>query len=122
MKGSTAHNHAQRLRRGIDSIFSDGRFWSKAHDQILVRVIREIYEDPAWTKLPQYVRAALSERISMRFEEIYDRPPQNTVVWQLYLDGQRVESANVPQGRWVDVHGRHEWKNTGAVYSEEEKE
>lgn len=64
-------------------------------------------------KLPHWATAKVEGYWDACVEEMY----RSKVKWQLYLDGQKIESRDVPTGRWIDVKGQHEWIQTGVSLS-----
>jgi hypothetical protein len=70
MKHSTAHNHLTRLKSATDSIHSAARSYRSPHADILARMTKEVWEDPALAKCPSWVRAGLSNHSMSKLHEI----------------------------------------------------
>lgn len=70
MKHSTAYNHLTRLKSRIESIYSAARSYRSPHSVILEQMTKEVWEDPALTKAPAWVRASLSDYSMSKLHEI----------------------------------------------------
>lgn len=115
----TVVNRMRDLRLRIDDLVSKARSFSMSHNDIL-KEWNEICVRYRYDKLPGYARSVLFERFSVRLQDLYQMAARdNEVVWQLYLDGERVGRPGqtaVPSGRWGDTSGQHEWSKTGKLF------
>lgn len=57
MRLTTSLNHRQRLIGNVNSVFSSAFFGEYTHQQLTQALIRVMYEDYAWKRVPQWVRS-----------------------------------------------------------------
>lgn len=117
MKIETSLNHQTRYLNRTRELYSMARSYSWTHQKLLDERRKQIFEDSAWTKVPNWVRAAEQTLSSELLARLYKQPVvKNDVVWQLYEDGVKVTDKEACD--WSKVKGRHEWSESGKPFNE----
>lgn len=83
MRGSTAHNHKTRWIRRVREIYNHARVFGHSHTRIFSYLEKYVYQDPAWSKVPGWVRNAVSREAMGELKDLY-RPRLHAV--DIYSD------------------------------------
>ena len=62
MRLSTVLNHQQRLSDRLHSLYSSARFSHPSHTELLQQIKENVWNDPAFRKLPGWCRSVLLDR------------------------------------------------------------
>ncbi len=117
MRVSTAHNHYRRLLSIQRDIFACGRAFSVTHDDMLRDLRARVREDAGLKRCPTWVGVKLSAWAEAEFDALYrSQAVDNSLVWVLYLDGERIKFEDCPSERMPDLSGRFEWSKTGKTF------
>ena len=132
MKRSTASNHLQRWSEFVNDTFSQARHFALSHSEIIENLKNKVYSDPAWEKVPSWVRERISSKREHLFDQLYcavihgedlKRVINGTFVpafvrWQLRVDGEFVSCEEISRRRgdgdediWNRVEGAHVWNH-----------
>lgn len=83
MHGSTAYNWQVKLLSRVQDIYSTAMLFHQTHEHILKRLKEEVYEHPAWSKVPAYVQTYIAGWIKCKADSIY----AHHLDWCLSVDG-----------------------------------
>jgi len=56
MRVSTALNHCSRFESRMRDLYASARRYGWSHAYLLERIGADVYEDPAWSKVPSWVQ------------------------------------------------------------------
>ena len=102
--------YAGDVTRWAKELISRAKSYSYTHAHILEEWSK------AQARLPKGSPAWAKREGQVYMHALMDNLYNHDVKWQLYLDGKRIESNDVPTGRWREVKGRHEWRHSGKLY------
>lgn len=115
MKTSTAYNHQQRLSARMREIYATARHSGESHAWILDKIQARVHSDPAWDRVPGWVRAHVNQVGSACLDNLY-RP----ILFPSQLDAREADLAAgrpvppLPYLRWFHTYkGEHyvEWRD-----------
>jgi len=71
MKIDTALNHQKRFKTRIRDIYHSARLCAESHQHILERLRTQVYDDPAWKRVPGWVQSNVTTLGSYLLDRIY---------------------------------------------------
>jgi hypothetical protein len=113
MRSSTVQNHLRRLSNKLAYVYSSAVYDRPSHKEVCARVASEVWEDPAFVKLPGWARSVLYDRRRHLSEQIYSH-----LVWSFVgSDGKARELNSLTeddrQAVFADkIKGAHYWTRT----------
>jgi len=116
LKLDAAVTQVMKFEACFRGIIAQAHRESWTHAKILEERTKRIFEHPNWVRLPGWGQQAVL-RFSSGALAVLDC---TCVHWQLYLDGERVKSADVPKGEWARVKGCSEWTHSGEPFTQPE--
>lgn len=138
MKITTAMNHRDRFKSQVNGAYYWCRHSGWLHEKLLTQLREKVYEDPAWNKVPGWVRRDiynLTDHLSrgLYFPNLTQRElnhllakarageetkPVAYLRWALRVDGVEVTSDEIIKRReagdediWKRVEGAHVWNH-----------
>lgn len=69
--------------------------------------------DPLYARMPEWARSQLDATFRGVVRTLH---ATGAIVWVHRLDGQIVQSSEVPVGQWDRVTSRHEWAHSGEAF------
>jgi len=71
VRSSTVQNHLRRLSNKLACVYSSAVYDRPSHKELCARVGSEVWEDPAFIKLPYWARSVLYDRRRHLSEQVY---------------------------------------------------
>ena len=127
MRITTALNHRDHFDRRVADLYSQARTFSWSHDMLLTQLKAQVYDAPAWSRVPAWVRGYVTARGALRLEALYGltrSAADNHVVWRHRVIGKKALYASwldIPERRRRDprkIESAHVWSKTGEPFSD----
>jgi hypothetical protein len=71
MRSSTVQNHLRRLSNKLAYVYNSAVYSRPSHRELCALVGSEVWEDPAFMKLPRWARSVLYDRRRHLSEQVY---------------------------------------------------
>lgn len=113
MKSATVQNHLTRLSNKLTSIYLNATYSRPRHRAIADQVAQDVWQSPAFNRLPGWAKSVLYDRRRQLSEDIYRH-----LVWAfLGSDGKPRQLDNLGEADRQkvfsgEITGRHYWVKT----------